>query len=229
MGTSMKMTGIAFTFAFLCWVGFYASASAEETGTIDAVSGKPCYKCHQSKVTAPFVHTAMASKECTPCHNATGGNHQTNTALYGVKDKSTKLCYECHDNLSKKKSIHGPIQEDSCLGCHAPHAANQKFLLGQKTPELCFECHNKELLLEKETQKATGFRDGTNNLHVLHAGVKTGIPCAACHDMHASDQAKLIRPKGKNGKEDVTLSFKETDKGGNCTTNCHDALGYERK
>jgi predicted CXXCH cytochrome family protein len=229
MGTSMKKMGIAITLAFLCGAGIYSSASAAESGTIDAVSGKPCYKCHQSKVTAPFVHSAMASKECTPCHNATGGNHQANKALYAVKDKSSKLCYECHDNQSTKKSVHGPIQEDSCLGCHAPHAAKQKFQLGESTPELCFGCHDKALLMEKDTQKATGYRDGTSNLHFLHAGEKNGIPCLTCHDVHASDQLHLIRPKGTNGKEAVTLTYKESDKGGNCTTSCHDALGYERK
>jgi predicted CXXCH cytochrome family protein len=228
MGTSMKMMCVAFTGTFLCIVSFSASALAAESGTVDPVSGKPCYKCHLSKVTDPFVHSAMASNECTPCHNASGGNHQTNTALYAVKDKSTKLCYECHDNQSNKKSIHGPIQEDTCLGCHAPHASNLKFMLGKVTPEICFECHSPALLLEKETQKATGFRDGSSNLHFLHAG-KTAIPCITCHDVHASEQTKLIRPKGKNGKEDVTLTFKEAGKGGTCTTSCHDPLGYERK
>jgi predicted CXXCH cytochrome family protein len=229
METSLKKLGRAIVLSLLCVAGFYAQASAAESGTIDAVSGKPCYKCHQSKVTAPFVHSGLASKECTPCHTATGGNHQANKALYGVKDKSSKVCYECHDNQSKKKSVHGPIQEDSCLGCHAPHAANNKFQLGEKVPRLCFGCHDQALILEKDTDKATGYRDGTSNLHFLHAGEKTGIPCLACHDVHASDQAHLIRPKGTNGKEAVTLTFKESDKGGNCTTSCHDAMGYERK
>lgn len=225
----MKKMVIMIFMAFVCCACFSAGVSAAESGTVDAVSGKPCYRCHQSKVTAPFVHSAIAGKECTPCHNATGGNHQANKALYAVKDKSTKLCYECHDNQSSKKSVHGPIQEDNCLGCHASHAANRKFLLGENPPKICYECHDQALVLEKDTEKATGFRDGTTNFHFLHAGEKNAIPCLTCHDVHASDQQHLIRAKGTNGKEAVTLTFKKSDKGGNCTTSCHDAMDYTRK
>jgi predicted CXXCH cytochrome family protein len=227
METSMKKMIFAVTLAFLFGSVFHSQVSAAETGTVDGISGKPCYKCHASKVTAPFVHSGLASRECTPCHNATGGNHQSNHTLYAVKDKSAKVCYECHDNQSSKKSVHPPIQENDCLGCHAPHAANFKFQLGLPVKELCFECHETSLVTEKETQK-NGFRDGVSNLHNLHSE-KNAIPCLACHDVHASDQLHLIRAKGMNGKEAVTITYTESPKGGNCTVSCHDPLGYERK
>ncbi|MBC7962951.1 MAG: hypothetical protein H7Y05_08405 [Steroidobacteraceae bacterium] len=228
MKTTMNKMVFAVTLAFLFGSIYHSQASAAETGTVDQISGKPCYKCHASKVTAPFVHSGLAGKECTPCHNATGGNHQSNHLLYAVKDKSSKICYECHENQSSKKSVHPPIIENDCLGCHAPHASNHKYQLGLPVKQLCFECHERSLVTEKETQK-NGFRDGISNLHNLHSGVKNGIPCLACHDVHASDQLHLIRPKGTNGKEAVTITYTTTPKGGNCTVSCHDALGYERK
>ena len=228
MEISMKKMVFAISLAFLFGTSDYSNAAAAETGTIDEVSGKPCYKCHASKVTAPFVHSGLAGKECTPCHTATGGNHQSNHALYGVKDKSSKVCYECHDNQSSKKSVHPPIMENDCLGCHAPHASNYKFQLGLPVQQLCFNCHDQALVTETQTEK-NAFRDGTNNLHNLHSGEKNNIPCLSCHDIHASDQLHMIRAKGMNGKEAVTITYTTTPKGGNCTVSCHDALGYERK
>jgi len=225
----MKKMVIAITLAFLVGLNYYSDVSAAESkGTVDAVSGKPCAKCHRSKVKAPFVHGGLADKECTPCHSVTGGNHQLDPSLYGVKDKSSKVCYECHENQSSKKSVHGPIQEDDCLGCHSPHVSNFKYQLGSSPEKLCFECHDKSLVTEKETDK-NGFRDGTSNFHFLHSGESTAIPCLACHDVHASDQLHLIRSKGTNGKEAVTITYTTTPKGGNCTVSCHDELGYERK
>jgi predicted CXXCH cytochrome family protein len=228
METSMKKMVFAITLSFIFGSIYHPQASAAETGTLDEVSGKPCYKCHASKVTAPFVHSGLSGKECTPCHTATGGNHQSNTALYGVKDKSSKVCYECHENQTSKKSVHPPIMENDCLGCHAPHASNYKYQLGLPVNQLCFNCHDKSLVADKETEK-NGFRDGVNNLHNLHAGEKNAIPCLSCHDIHASTQLHMIRPKGTNGKDAVTTTYTTTPKGGNCTTSCHDALGYERK
>lgn len=228
MKTSMKMTVLAASLALLAGSFVSSQATAAESGTIDEVSGKPCYKCHASKLKAPFVHSGLSGKECTPCHSATGGNHQANTALYGVKDKSAKVCYECHENQSTKKSVHPPIMDNDCLGCHAPHASNYKYQLGMPTDKLCFECHDRTLLTAKETDK-TGFRDGMTNFHYLHAGEKTAIPCLACHDIHASTQEHMIRTKGMNGKEAVTITYTTTPKGGNCTVSCHDALSYERK
>ena len=225
----MKKMVIAITLAFLVGLNYHSDVSAAESkGTVDAVSGKLCAKCHRSKVKAPFVHGGLADKECTPCHTVTGGNHQLDPSLYGVKDKSAKVCYECHENQSGKKSVHGPIQEDDCFGCHAPHVSNFKYQLGTSPEKLCFECHDKSMVTVKETDK-TGFRDGNSNFHFLHSGESVAIPCLSCHDVHASDQLHLIRSKGTNGKEAVTITYTTTPKGGNCTVSCHDALGYERK
>jgi len=228
METTMNKLVFAITMAFFSGSIYHSQVSAAEIGTVDQVSGKPCYKCHASKVTAPFVHSGLASLECTPCHNTTGGNHQRNHLLYAVREKSSKICYDCHEDKTSQKSVHPPIMENDCLGCHAPHASNFKYQLGLPVKQLCFECHEHSLVTEKETLK-NGFRDGISNLHNLHAGEKNGIPCLTCHDVHTSTQLHLIRTKGTNGKEAVTITYTTTPKGGNCTVSCHDALGYERK
>ncbi len=221
----MERTFIAFVLAFLL-AG--ANCLAAESGTVDPINGKPCYKCHRSKVSGPNIHPALADNQCEPCHATTGGDHKMKLGLYNVKDRSAKLCWECHDSLVGQKSVHPIITEEGCLGCHAPHSSTLGKLLKATPPVLCFRCHEQSLVDEKETQKATNFRDGTQSLHFVHAG-KNGIPCLTCHDQHASSQLHLLRTKGTNGKEAVTITYTATDKGGNCTVSCHDPLGYERK
>lgn len=205
-----------------------ADAKGEAKGTIDPVSGKPCYKCHMSKVNGPNTHSALADKECTPCHANSGGDHQKDHQIYAVKDKSAKLCWQCHDSVEKQKSVHPIISDEGCLGCHAPHASSLGKLLREESPALCFQCHDAKLVQERETQKGTGFRDGTQSLHYVHAG-KNAIQCLACHDVHASSQMHLIRPKGANGKDAVTITYTATEKGGSCAASCHDTLSYARK
>jgi len=203
--------------------------AAQSQGTIDPVSGKPCYTCHRSKVNAPKIHDALAGNDCSPCHPAVGGDHQKNHELYAVKDKSAKLCWGCHDSVADQKSVHPIISAEGCLGCHAPHNSSLRKLLRAEPPELCFGCHERALVAEPKSGKATDFRDGVQNLHYLHAGGENPIPCLVCHDMHASSQEHLIRTKGSNGKEAVTIAYTATEKGGSCTASCHDALSYQRK
>ena len=217
------------TFAVVLLLSGTSCLASESTGTIDPVSGKPCYKCHRSKVNAPKVHDALAGNECAPCHRTTGGDHQKDHKLYAVKDRSAQLCWECHESVANQKSVHPIITDEGCLGCHAPHNSPVNKLLRVKVPALCFQCHDRSLIEERETSKATNFRDGRQNLHYLHAGEKNAIPCLACHDAHASAQLHLIRTKGTNGKDAVTLTYSTTEKGGNCAASCHDTLGYERK
>ncbi len=216
------------TSVFLVALAVAVNCQAESGGTLDKVTGKPCASCHKSKVSGAFIHDALAEKECTPCHKATGGDHQNDATIYAVKDKSAKLCSECHESQAGKTSVHPAIEAVECIGCHLPHSASNKNLLKTLAPDLCFTCHNRSLVDQKETSTVTGFREGTQNLHNVHAG-KNAIPCLACHDQHASSQPHLLRPKGMNGKDAVTLTYTAAPKGGNCTVSCHDALGYERK
>jgi predicted CXXCH cytochrome family protein len=216
--------------ALILGAGSYVRVSAEAAeakGTVDPATGKSCYQCHRSKVKGPNLHEALASMDCTPCHEVSPGDHQRNRTLYAVKDTSANLCWQCHDKPANAKSVHPAIEEDGCIACHSPHSSQYQHLLYEKVPRLCFGCHGRKMIKEK-TSTRTGFRDGVENLHYVHAG-QNGISCLACHDVHASSQLHLVQPKGNNGKEAVTITYTGTDKGGNCTTSCHDQMGYERK
>jgi len=213
----------------LLWMAHQAdSGFAAAEGTIDLFSGKPCYRCHLSKVSGPGLHSALEENRCTPCHKFSNGNHQANRRFSEVKDRTARLCYECHDDQSHQKSVHPPIIAHECLGCHAPHASPHGNLLKVTLGRLCFECHARTLVNEETTVQATGFRDGNSNLHYLHAR-KSELPCLTCHQAHASSQEYLLRTTGSSGKNLVTLTYQATATGGSCTSSCHDAAEYVRK
>jgi len=198
--------------------------AASSKGTVDAATGKSCYQCHRSRVKGPYLHEALASMECTPCHQTQSGDHQQDHTLYEVKDKSANLCWGCHDKPAQAKSVHPVIEAEGCTGCHSPHSAQLKHLLKDEVPDLCLDCHENKL----DETKTTYFRDGKVNLHYQHAALSR-IPCLTCHEVHASPQDHLLRPKGMYGTVAVTIAYQASDKGGNCTTSCHDQRGYQRK
>lgn len=204
------------------------AAPAAVEGTIDQFSGKPCYQCHASKVKGPGVHGALEGNNCASCHKLSNGNHQADKRYSEVKDRSARLCYGCHADQTGRKSVHPPIVEEQCLGCHAPHMSTFGTLLRSPVEQLCFRCHEQSLVKAVQTATATAFRDGTSNLHTVHAQ-KHSIPCLTCHDPHAASQPFLLKTNWKNGKELATLFYKGTAKGGNCTTTCHDSMEYVRK
>ena len=213
----------------LFWMGHQAdSGFAAAEGTVDLFSGKPCYRCHLSKVNGPGLHSALEGNRCTPCHKFSNGNHQADRRFSEVKDRTARLCYECHDDQSRKKSVHPPIIAHECLGCHAPHASPHGSLLRTPLQRLCFTCHDRALMNEENTVQATGFRNGNDNLHYLHAR-ENGLPCLTCHHAHASSQAYLLRTNGAIGKNPVSLIYQATASGGKCTSSCHDSADYVRK
>jgi predicted CXXCH cytochrome family protein len=138
--------------------------------------------------------------------------------------------------------LHGPIQSGTCTPCHDPHGSQEVKLLIKEFPadiyvpytekefELCFSCHNRDLLRFPDTSFATGFRDGEKNLHYIHVNKKEkGRNCKICHNVHGSDNLKLIADKASFGKWELPLKFVKTDTGGACSPGCHKTYNYDRK
>ncbi len=152
--------------------GFDKAASA---GGVDPVSGKPCARCHASKV-ADLVHEPVTS-DCAACHRTAGGDHRELPGLFGVKATGPKLCEECHGDMTSGKSVHKPIRSGSCLGCHAPHNSPLKHLLRYEGNRLCFSCHSRLVIAAWP---------------YAHQPVASG-DCTGCHTPHQSTAPKLIK------------------------------------
>jgi predicted CXXCH cytochrome family protein len=142
--------------------------------------------------------------------------------------------------LLLSKFIHDPVDGDGCSDCHNPHASDNTRLLALTFPggnytvgevdsfALCFDCHDSELLEEADSESATGFRNGTTNLHYLHINQKKGRSCINCHDVHAANSDHLLAEEVHFGKWKMPLNFKQSENGGSCLPGCHEEKKYEQ-
>jgi predicted CXXCH cytochrome family protein len=200
--------------------------------------GKPgtgsCTSCHSPHFShLPKLQKQSQPQMCLSCHSeplkTNDGRTLTNmTAL-----------------LRDHPFHHGPIGEaggGSCTGCHEPHAGERFAMLHQEYPpqfyapfetgsyQLCFSCHQPDLVLDKSGTGLTRFRDGDVNLHWLHVNKEKGRTCRACHEVHASSRPFHIReavPFGRAGWM-LEINFETDDDGGTCAPGCHSAASYSR-
>jgi len=203
-----------------------------------------CYQCHpqveEKLKAAKSVHAPISTEQgCASCHAPHASDAEKLLSKTG-KD----LCLDCHKGFIKKDQtvLHGPIQEGKCTSCHDPHGTSYDMLLIRAySPEfyvsytdtefqLCFACHNRDLLKYPTTNYATGFRDGTRNLHFIHVNRKDrGKSCKACHVVHGGANPKLMADKVPFGKWSLPLKFVKSSTGGSCAPGCHKKYPYDRK
>ncbi len=216
-----------------------------------------CLGCHdkikKTLATATVPH-AMGTKDrsCLTCHAA----HSSNVGKL-LAGPPAVTCLECHNKpvqTAQGKTIacvpdiadtqlfkHGEIRDGQCSGCHQVHGGQRAFLLVKPdaqglyqkfTPDayaLCFSCHDVQLALAATTDKATGFRNGNQNLHVIHlAGWGRERSCETCHATHTSHNPELIRSTLAYGKWTVPIGFVPTSTGGSCAASCHASRAYDR-
>ena len=212
-----------------------------------------CYFCHdeieKSIEKSTLVHSpATDSGGCIICHSPHSSNRKKLLVSNG-----RELCLSCHDKtitvgerkitnidkLLKESRFEHEALEKSCNACHDPHASNYKYLLTTSYPtgnyakgseeiyEMCFGCHDPDLLLAERTEYATEFRDGDKNLHFLHVNREKGRTCNNCHSLHGSSRKYLIPETVKYGKWDMPLVFKKFENGGSCK-GCHREKRYTR-
>jgi len=214
-----------------------------------------CFDCHDDQKealqTAKLIHKPVQDKKtCLNCHSP----HATNPESLLKKDMNA-LCLQCHNREIKTKTrtipniaekiktspvVHPPVEEDYCTTCHKPHTSDFSFLLQESFPEgnyapgdvknyqLCFSCHDSELLTDSLTTDATEFRNGRKNLHFLHVNREKGRTCTDCHDVHASKFPKLIGSSVQFGKWKMPIEFQLLENGGSCLAGCHERKIYQR-
>jgi predicted CXXCH cytochrome family protein len=133
------------------------------------------------------------------------------------------------------------VQQNDCYACHDPHGSANPLILKKYFPKefykpyatesyaMCFDCHNKDIALDKMTTKLTNFRNGDVNMHYLHVNKEKGRSCKACHQVHAGNQDKHVRkevPFGGSWK--LPVNFTKTPNGGSCVVGCHKPKAYDR-
>jgi predicted CXXCH cytochrome family protein len=200
----------------------------------DPVStGPACRNCHNphcSEFPAMLLNDMTA--QCLSCHD------REIELADGTKLADMKACLESGSNR------HGPIAQANCAGgCHEVHGgANFRILAGEypaefyapfdeEAYELCFSCHDRQLVLDPHTDRLTNFRNGDHNQHYVHVNKPVkGRTCRACHQTHASARPKHIRdgvPFGAGGWM-LPINFEKTETGGRCSPGCHRPYAYDR-
>jgi predicted CXXCH cytochrome family protein len=214
-----------------------------------------CYNCHDMETSikkAKVVHKAVTDgKGCSNCHSPHASS-QEKLMLKAGKE----MCLECHNKvitsgnqtfaniglmLKKGNTVHSVIESDGCVVCHSPHISENPLLLTAAFPagtytsaksqnfELCFNCHDQELLTAVTTTSATAFRNGSQNLHFLHINGEKGRNCTVCHNVHGSPSKHLINQKLMFGKWEMPIQYKPMENGGSCNTGCHAEKSYLRQ
>ncbi len=213
-----------------------------------------CHEDVRHAVTeAKHQHAAVTTDAaCINCHTPHGGDLATL-----MKDKPINLCLKCHAEpiVTEQGTVvsvaeiadpslikHGPVADGSCGGCHNVHGSDVANLLAHPYPatfyesfavdkyDLCFECHDQQLVLRPTTEGLTGFRNGEMNLHYTHVNKdKRGRSCRACHSTHASPNPVHIRQSVPFGNWEMPINYKQTETGGSCSPGCHQTLSYDRE
>ncbi len=213
-----------------------------------------CGECHAGFLTQidnfKYPHKVMdADRGCESCHRP----HSSNQAAL-LTTNNQDLCLECHGQtvrqadrtlsnvgaqIREARFLHGPLREDNCIACHKAHGSDHPNILELAFPaefyapyregayDLCFNCHDRQLVLE-ERSSATGFRNGSLNLHYLHVNREKGRSCRACHHEHASSQPNHVRTEVPFGRWPMPVQFSKTESGGTCSTGCHLPYRYDR-
>jgi predicted CXXCH cytochrome family protein len=194
--------------------------------------------CHSELLQGKFpVHPKEYA--CTDCHQGDFDHHDQIEVRLGL---SPQMCMECHKEVPTHTYPHAPVAEHKCAACHTPHALPETAFLRKNHPTqfyvdytkgqygLCFSCHKPELMMYPETAFSTGFRNGIRNLHYLHVNKeKRGRNCKTCHDVHGSENPKLMASTIRFGNWQMDMNFQPSEKGGSCAPGCHRPQTYTRE
>lgn len=217
--------------------------------------GKGCLNCHDPHSSDQDSLLINSPKTvCLGCHNReievpeSGGTRR----LKNIGQKVMQMAYP-----------HKPATwDDGCVICHKPHGSEYRMLLVEPFPEnnfieyhpgdskskntfeLCFTCHNPELLSKDISGGVTGFRNDTirdgvvvrENLHWFHvvyaAGSEIkarGRSCIICHDPHGTTQPHTINSSwGMSSTYEPVLLYLSRPNGGECIKTCHTQKIYQR-
>ncbi|MEN8157871.1 MAG: cytochrome c3 family protein [Bacteroidota bacterium] len=228
--------------------------SSEHDGLLVDKSRDLCLTCHDMQSTldeAKVVHGVVNDeKGCANCHSP----HASKNGMLLLKSGKA-LCLDCHSEPIETEErviadigslvkpgnyVHGVIEMDGCGTCHFPHSSEQPFLLNSAFPggayaaatvenfDLCFMCHDAELMESETTSYATNFRNGEQNLHYLHINGEKGRNCNLCHNVHGSGNEHLMADKVLFGSWEMPVGFTPLESGGSCLTGCHAEKKYLR-
>jgi predicted CXXCH cytochrome family protein len=200
-------------------------------------------KTREHLASAPVKHAAMTgARSCSSCHNP-----HASPEPHLLADRADALCGSCHVEMKKQLAsaqfLHGPVRVGNCSACHDPHGGKHDRLLDRAFPQtfytrfdvkkydLCFTCHDAQVVLASKTTALTNFRNGEVNLHFLHVNRDDkGRSCKTCHELHGSNLPNHMSASVpfEGSKWAMPIAYEKNERGGSCTPGCHTTKGYDR-
>jgi hypothetical protein len=210
-------------------------------------------QCHVDIRSIKEPHAPVRERLCGACHIQRATDHPIRAGKEFGPSRSTleETCFSCHEVLAKELSkatvLHAPVARGTCQVCHAPHGTDLPMLfpifvlVNEWEPpygpphvdsvNLCWQCHDRNMIVESRATGVTQFRNRERNLHYLHVAKPKNRGCRVCHETHAGRQAALFRdatPFGTAGWK-LPLTLIVTRDGGTCVVGCHKPRSYERE
>ncbi len=198
-----------------------------------------CFYCHEEAQQSTYPHKPLTDGECTACHDP---HASSESSLLLSADP--QLCLSCHNQIRRlvqgNMNAHSAIEGGGCMSCHQSHGSDNRALLVERFPEadylpaltenfeLCFLCHDTDLMEAEETEWGTNFRNGKKNLHWLHMNGDKGRNCRMCHNIHGSPLPFLMEERVYFGNWEMQMNFVSVEQGGSCLPGCHGNLSYQR-
>ena len=103
-----------------------------------------CGKCHldiKARFNRRAHHPLVEGRiTCSNCHQPHGNMNPSMIKAPSVN----QLCYTCHAEKRGPYMFEHPPVDENCAACHTPHGSVHEWLLVEKVPNLCQNCHDPE-------------------------------------------------------------------------------------
>ena len=159
-----------------------------------------CGKCHLDKKAQfnrrshhPLIEGRIA---CSDCHNPHGS---TGPSMIKA-DSVNQLCYKCHAEKRGPYMWEHPPVDENCAACHAVHGCIYEWLLVEKVPNLCQNCHDRPAWSRTTGRRSSRERPRPSSPSAERASTATSTYTGAM---------RLRTPR-----TDITPAHTSSDKGG---------------
>lgn len=91
-----------------------------------------------------FLHAPYEDRVCNGCHAVADS--------FTIPATDVETCRDCHAQhvqYERTDWVHGPVASGQCMTCHEPHKSPYRGLLVNRQPDMCFECHDAQGILEQ--------------------------------------------------------------------------------
>jgi predicted CXXCH cytochrome family protein len=158
------------------------------------IQGLGCADCHSGHssnskgLLSATGHPPFQEGTCDVCHSLPDANGKI---AFAEGTNAGSICANCHADQSAgptKKHPHPAVEAANCNTCHSGHSSPYGNLLRQSEKTLCAQCH------------ADIGADSTKSHHTPVADGQ----CGKCHDIHGSDNDKLLRRPMLHSASNVT-------------------------